>query len=67
MERAPAAIDRRDGDVTQEDTVIYREIGTTGVSQEHALIERIKTSPLYRAYAAQRDREFLEETPPTRI
>jgi aryl-alcohol dehydrogenase-like predicted oxidoreductase len=34
---------------------------------EHALIERIKTSPLYRAYAAQRDREFLEEASPARI
>lgn len=34
---------------------------------ERALLQRVETAPLYGAYAAQRDREFLEEAPPARI
>lgn len=35
--------------------------------EDAALIERLRTSPPFRAYAAQRRHEFLEEAPPARI
>lgn len=35
--------------------------------EDLALIERLKTSPLYRAFETQRRREVLEEAPPARI
>jgi aryl-alcohol dehydrogenase-like predicted oxidoreductase len=36
-------------------------------SEDTALLERLKTSPLFRTFEAQRRREFLESAPPARI
>ena len=35
--------------------------------EDASLLERLKASPLFQSYAAQRRREFLESAPPTRI
>ena len=35
--------------------------------EDASLLERLKASPLFQSYAAQRRREFLESVPPTRI
>ena len=35
--------------------------------EDASLLERLKTSPLFQSYAAQRRREFLESVPPARI
>jgi aryl-alcohol dehydrogenase-like predicted oxidoreductase len=35
--------------------------------EDAALLERLKTSPLFQAYQAQRRREFLEAAPPARL
>jgi len=35
--------------------------------EDTALLERLKASPLFRAFEAQRRREFLESAPPSRI
>lgn len=37
------------------------------VADDAAVIERLRTAPLFRAYAAQRRREFLENASPARI
>lgn len=41
--------------------------GARTADEDAALIERLKGSPLFQAFAAQRRREFLEETPPARM
>jgi aryl-alcohol dehydrogenase-like predicted oxidoreductase len=36
-------------------------------AEDGTILERLRTSPLYQAFEAQRRREFLAEAPPTRI
>ena len=36
-------------------------------TDDQAILERLRNSPLYQAFEAQRHREFLAEAPPTRI
>ena len=36
-------------------------------AEDQTILERLRTSPLYQAFEAQRRREFVAEAPPTRI